>query len=31
MIRVAVSPRAYRARKCTLPEDAVALKPERDQ
>jgi hypothetical protein len=31
MIRVAVSPRAYRASKCTLPEGAVAPKPERDR
>ena len=31
MIRVAVSRRAYRASKCTLPEGAVALKPERDR
>jgi hypothetical protein len=31
MIRVAVFPRAYRVSKSTLPEGAVALKPERDQ
>jgi hypothetical protein len=31
MIRVAVSPRAYRASKCTLPEGAATRKPERDQ
>jgi hypothetical protein len=31
MIRVAVSPRAYRAIKSTLPEGAVVLKPERDR
>jgi hypothetical protein len=31
MIRVTVSPRAYRASKRTLLDDAVALKPERDQ
>ena len=30
MIRVAVSPRAYRAIKATLPEGAVVLKPDRD-
>lgn len=31
MIRIAVSPRAYRAIKATLPEGAVVLSPERDQ
>jgi hypothetical protein len=31
MIRVAVSPRAYRVSQRILPEGAVALKPERDQ
>ena len=31
MIRVAVSPRAYRASKRTLPEGAVAVQPERDR
>ena len=31
MIRVAVSPCAYRASKRTVPKGAVALKPERDQ
>jgi hypothetical protein len=31
MIRVAVSRRAYRATKCTLPNGAVALRPERDR
>jgi hypothetical protein len=30
MIRIAVSPRAYRAIKGTLPEGSVVLKPERD-
>jgi hypothetical protein len=30
MIRVAVSPRAYRAIKATLPGGAVVLKPDRD-
>ena len=31
MIRIAVSPRAYRAIKGTLPEGSVVLKPERDE
>jgi hypothetical protein len=31
MIRIAVSPSAYRVTKRTLPEGGVALKPERDQ
>jgi hypothetical protein len=31
MIRIAVSPRAYRAIKATLPEGSVVLKPERDR
>ena len=30
MIRIAVSPRAYRAIRGTLPEGSVVLKPERD-
>jgi hypothetical protein len=30
MIRIAVSPRAYRAIKGTLPEGSVVFKPERD-
>ena len=31
MIRIAVSPRAYRAIKGTLPEDSVIYPPERDR
>jgi hypothetical protein len=31
MIRVAVSPRAYRVSKSTLLEGMVSLKPERDE
>jgi hypothetical protein len=31
MIRIAVSPRAYRVSKRTLPEGAVTLKPQRDE
>jgi hypothetical protein len=31
MIRIAVSPRAYRVSRHTLPEGEVALKPERDR
>jgi hypothetical protein len=30
MIRIAVSPRAYRAIKASLPDGSVVLKPERD-
>jgi hypothetical protein len=30
MIRVAVTPRAYRAIKASLPEGSVVLKPQRD-
>ena len=30
MVRIAVTPRAYRAIKASLPEGSVVLKPERD-
>jgi hypothetical protein len=30
MIRIAVTPRAYRAIKASLPEGSVAFSPERD-
>jgi hypothetical protein len=30
MVRIAVTPSAYRAIKASLPEDSVVLKPERD-
>ena len=31
MVRIAVTPRAYRAIKASLPEGSVILKPERDR
>jgi len=31
MIRIAVTPSAYRAIKASLPEGSVVLKPERDE
>jgi hypothetical protein len=30
MVRIAVTPSAYRAIKASLPEGSVVLKPERD-